>query len=67
MFIAINPFFINLYVGDTFKLTDMLKQNGFVQISIEPKEQSRSFIRNWLPDSQIDDYICSAVIQAVKP
>lgn len=45
----------------------MLKQSGFVQISIEPKEQSRSFIRNWLPGSQIDDYICSAVIQAVKP
>ena len=49
------------------ELTDMLQQSGFVQISIEPKEQSRSFIRDWLPGSQIDDYICSAVIQAVKP
>lgn len=49
------------------ELTDMLEQSGFVQISIEPKEQSRRFIRNWLPGSQIDDYICSAVIQAVKP
>ncbi|OWR30941.1 arsenite S-adenosylmethyltransferase [Saccharibacillus sp. O23] len=49
------------------ELTAMLQQSGFVQISIEPKEQSRSFIRDWLPGAQIDDYICSAVIQAVKP
>ncbi|ARR10809.1 arsenite methyltransferase [Paenibacillus bovis] len=49
------------------ELTQMLEQNGFVDIQIEPKEESKSFIRDWVPGGNIDDYIVSAVIQAVKP
>ncbi|NGZ75056.1 arsenite methyltransferase [Saccharibacillus alkalitolerans] len=49
------------------ELTTMLERSGFADISIEPKEESRSFIRDWVPGAQIDDYIRSAVIRAVKP
>ncbi|MED4355106.1 arsenite methyltransferase [Schinkia azotoformans] len=45
----------------------MLKQSGFVQISIEPKDESREFIKDWVEGSNIEDYIVSAVIKAVKP
>lgn len=45
----------------------MLEQSGFVRISIEPKDESRTFIKDWLPGSNIEDAIVSANIQAVKP
>jgi len=40
---------------------------GFDQIEILPKDQSREFIKEWLPNSQIEDYIVSATIEAIKP
>lgn len=45
----------------------MLLRSGFTGISIEAKEESRSFIRDWIRGSKIDDYIVSAMIRAVKP
>ncbi|MGA8943046.1 MAG: arsenite methyltransferase [Thermoactinomyces sp.] len=45
----------------------MLKQSGFTQISIEPKDESKEFIKDWLPGANIEDYIVSAVIKAIKP
>lgn len=48
------------------ELEQMLKQSGFTAISITPKEASRVFIRDWIPGSRLEDYILSAVIQAVK-
>lgn len=49
------------------ELEEMLRQAGFVEIKIAPKDASRSFIREWLPGKQIEDYIVSATIEAVKP
>ena len=49
------------------ELEEMLRQAGFVEIKIAPKNASRSFIREWLPGKQIEDYIVSATIEAVKP
>ncbi|WP_046225849.1 arsenite methyltransferase [Paenibacillus dauci] len=49
------------------ELTLMLEQSGFTQIRIDPKEESREFLKDWLPEANIEDYIVSAVIQAVKP
>ena len=48
-------------------LEEMLQQSGFDQIRIAPKDASRSFIREWLPGKQIEDYLVSATIEAVKP
>ncbi len=45
----------------------MLKASGFEQIRIEPKDESKSFIRDWAPGMPITDYILSATIEAVKP
>jgi hypothetical protein len=40
---------------------------SFVEIEIKPKNESKKFIRNWLPDSKIEDYVVSATIEAIKP
>ena len=48
-------------------LETMLRQNGFENIQIKPKTESRTFIRDWMPGSKIEDYVVSATIEAVKP
>ncbi len=49
------------------ELEKMLKKAGFVNIEIKPKDESKEFIREWAPETNIADYICSATIEAVKP
>lgn len=49
------------------ELKAMLKQSGFKDIVVEPKEESRAFIKDWVPGSKVEDYIVSAVIKAVRP
>lgn len=49
------------------ELEGMLAAAGFVDIRIQPKDESRQFIREWLPNSRVEDYILSATIEAVKP
>jgi SAM-dependent methyltransferase len=45
----------------------MLKDAGFEAIALNPKDESKEFIQNWLPDSKIEDYVVSATIEAIKP
>src|SRR5262245_58747029 len=45
----------------------MLHEAGFKEISIAPKDTSRSFIREWLPGKAIENYLVSATIEALKP
>lgn len=45
----------------------MLGAAGFEQIRIRPKDESKSFIRDWAPDKPITDYVVSATIEAVRP
>jgi len=45
----------------------MLQAAGFEGIQVEVKEESREFIRNWMPGSGIEDYIASATVKAMKP
>jgi ubiquinone/menaquinone biosynthesis C-methylase UbiE len=49
------------------ELRDMLDAAGFVDIRIEPKDESRSFIETWAPGRGVEDYVLSATIEAVKP
>ncbi|OKP73643.1 arsenite S-adenosylmethyltransferase [Paenibacillus sp. P3E] len=48
------------------ELETILKESGFTEISIEPKDESKAFIKDWIPGESIDQYIVSAVIQAKK-
>lgn len=44
----------------------LLKDVGFKNISIEPKDESKEFIREWEPNYDLENYIVSTIIQAVK-
>lgn len=44
-----------------------LTESGFSQIQIKPKDESRAFIRDWVPGGNIEDYVVSATIEARKP
>jgi len=47
-------------------LDSMLKDAGFSQVTITPKDESRDFIRDWAPGSGVENYVVSAYIEAVK-
>ena len=48
-------------------LEDMLHDAGFQHVRIAPKEQSKSFIREWAPGTPVTDYVVAATIEAIKP
>ena len=48
-------------------LEQMLREAGFTQITIDVSESSRETIREWAPGRGIEDYVASAIVQAVKP
>jgi SAM-dependent methyltransferase len=49
------------------ELADIIRESGFVDVRIEPKEGSREFIRKWQPGTKLEDYVVSANIRAIKP
>ena len=49
------------------ELETMLTAAGFADIRIQPKDESRAFIREWAPGRRVEDYVVSATIEAVKP
>lgn len=44
----------------------MLQEAGFCNISLEPKDNSREILRTWVPESNIEDYVASYIIEAEK-
>ena len=48
-------------------IEEMLKEAGFVDIRIEPLDKSKEIIREWIPGRNIEEYVLSATIEAVKP
>lgn len=48
------------------ELNKYLKKAGFNNISIEPKDESKEFIKDWAPEYKVESYIISATIKAVK-
>jgi arsenite methyltransferase len=48
-------------------LEGMLHAVGFVDMQIQPKDESKTFIRERVPGTNIADYLIAATIEAVKP
>lgn len=48
------------------ELESILRHAGFAEIRIKPRDESRSFIREWVPGANLENYIVSAVISARK-
>jgi SAM-dependent methyltransferase len=44
----------------------MLKVSGFKEIRVTLEEESKAFIQEWAPGTELRDYIVSATIEAVK-
>ncbi|MGM9987582.1 MAG: arsenite methyltransferase [Bacillaceae bacterium] len=63
---------MNLYSGcisgaSTIEdLTSLMKEVGFQEISIVPKDESKEFIKEWAPGHKVEEYIVSAIIEATK-
>jgi len=53
--------------ADVEDLRSMLEEAGFADVDIRPVDESREFIREWQPESGLEDYVLSAAIRAVKP
>ena len=49
------------------ELTATMDAAGFVDVVIEPKDDSRSFIERWAPGRDLTEYVVSATIEAIKP
>ena len=49
------------------ELEQYMKNAGFIDISITPKDDSAEFIREWAPGRSIEELVISAYIQAKKP
>ena len=49
------------------ELKQILEKSGFTDIVIETQEQSRMFIKDWVPGSDAENYVISAKIKATKP
>lgn len=49
------------------ELKALLDAAGFVNVAIEPNDESREFIKEWVPGRHVEDYVVSATIEARKP
>jgi SAM-dependent methyltransferase len=48
-------------------LVGLLVNAGFSDVRVTVKPESRTFIRDWMPGSQAEDFIASATIEARRP
>ncbi len=44
----------------------MLRNAGFKEIKLTPKDNSREILQSWVPDRKIEDYVASYLIEAKK-
>ncbi len=49
------------------EIEKMLQASGFHDIQVEPKDESKHFMRDWDSGTELSDYVVSANIEAVKP
>lgn len=50
----------------TNSIYDLLHKAGFINIKIEPKDNSREILKSWQPEKNIEDYVASYIIEAQK-
>ncbi len=65
-----DPLLIAGCMGNASLIDDlqaMIVATGFERVSIQPKDASKDFIRDWAPDHNVTDYVVSATIEGVKP
>jgi len=65
-----DPMLIAGCMGNASLVDDLIKmisEAGFEQVRIEPKDESKEFIKDWAPDHNVADYVVSASIEAIKP
>jgi SAM-dependent methyltransferase len=48
------------------EIEEMLRAAGFREIKINPKEESREFINEWIPGVKAGEFVVSATIEAIK-
>jgi arsenite methyltransferase len=48
-------------------IEELLRAAGFSDVRVVVREESRAFIRDWMPGSGAEAYLASATIEAVKP
>jgi SAM-dependent methyltransferase len=48
-------------------LATMIEEAGFTEVRIQPKNESKDFMRDWAPGNKVMDYIVSATIEGIKP
>jgi len=48
-------------------LQQMLTEAGFADVLVQPRPESRAFIKDWMPGTGIEEYIASATVEATKP
>jgi ubiquinone/menaquinone biosynthesis C-methylase UbiE len=51
-------------IGD---LERMLRETGFQDVRVAPKDTSKKFIKEWAEGRRIEEFVVSAVIEARKP
>lgn len=51
----------------TEELETILTGAGFESVRITKKTESRHYIKDWDPNTGVEDYVCSALIEAKKP
>lgn len=44
----------------------LMQSAGFKDIKLVPKDNGREIVRSWVPDGNIEDYVTSYIIEAVK-
>ncbi|MBX3042787.1 MAG: arsenite methyltransferase [Candidatus Kapabacteria bacterium] len=49
------------------KLEQIIRNSGFENIEIKPKDESKKFMKEWAPGTNLTDFVVSATIEAVKP
>ncbi len=49
------------------ELEAMMTEAGFESVRVTPRSESRSFIKDWMPGSGVEDLVASATIEASKP
>jgi len=44
-----------------------IREAGFENVRIQPKDESKAFIQDWAPEHNVTDYVVSATIEGIKP